>query len=287
MTGAGSATVEHTTGRFAVEVRAVNHRFLKTSIRTPTPLARVEPAIEARIRRAAVRGHVSLNARFTPSAEAVGSSIDEVAFMRAAERLKDLARDNELRDPVMSDVMRLPGVTQDVVAAAADALEVPALEAVDAALAQLVTSRRREGAMLVAEIEDLLARIETLTLEVERRAEELPGTLGDRLQGRLEALLAGSSVALDPEQLAREVALLADKADVREEIARLRAHVTHAREVLAGGGPLGRRLDFLVQEMHREANTIGSKGTDLALSHGVVDLKADVERLREQVQNLE
>ncbi len=287
MTGAGAATVEHAAGRFAVEVRAVNHRFLKTSIRTPGPLAQIEPEIETRIRRAAARGHVSLHVRFTATADAIGGSIDDAAFARAAERLKDLARDNELRPPVLSDVLRLPGVTQDAIAAAADGLQAPALEAVDAALAQLVAGRCREGAMLVEEIEELLGRIEGATQVVADRADDLPGLVRDRLTARLEDLLAGSGTPPDPEQLAREVALLADKADVREEIARLRAHVTHAREMVTGGGPLGRRLDFLVQEMHREANTIGSKSTDLSLARTVVDLKADVERLREQVQNLE
>jgi uncharacterized protein (TIGR00255 family) len=151
----------------------------------------------------------------------------------------------------------------------------------------MLQARRREGTHLEAEVRRLLEAIETNLAEVKARADEVPAAVKARLEARIEELLAGKGAPFEPAQLAREAALLADRADVREEISRLEGHIAHAREVLDGAGAVGRALDFLVQEMHREANTIASKSADLELSRNVVGMKADVERLREQVQNLE
>ena len=287
MTGAGQATVEHPAGRFTVEVRSVNHRFLKTSLRTPLALSSVEPEIEARVKKVAERGHVSLNVRFKPSAKGATIAIDDEGFAAGAARLRALAEAPGLREPVLSDVLRLPGVSEDALDAADDALKAAALEGVDQALVGLVAARRTEGAMLVAEMLTIFERVTFHVHDVQGCAAQVPERVRDRLHARLADLLRGSGVAPDPEQVAREVALAADRADVQEELTRLRAHVAHAREMLEKGGPLGRRLDFLVQEMHREANTIGSKTAELDVTRHVVELKADLERLRQQVQNLE
>jgi uncharacterized protein (TIGR00255 family) len=288
MTGAGSATVDTVLGRFEAEARSVNHRFLKATVRTSGLPGALDAPLEARVRRFVERGHVSAYVRFTPALDAAGAGVDAQAFARAARGLGDLARASGLPAPSVQDVLRLPGVLGEArPAVAAAEVETPAVEALDRALAGLVEARRREGAELLAETRRLLASVAAALAEVRDLAREVPALAKARLEGRLRELLAGSGTALDEGFVAREAALIADRADVREEIARLEAHLLHAGEVLDAGGTAGRKLDFLVQEMHREVNTIGSKCTELGLSRLVLAMKSDVEALREQVQNVE
>lgn len=287
MTGAGAAAVDHETGRYAVELRSVNHRFLKTSVRSHGPVSAVDRTVEELLKGRVVRGHVSAYVRFTPAPRTAATAIDEEAFREAAARLTALASASGM-DPVqVADVLRVPGVVGETARARDDQSRAPLTDAVRAAVDEFVTSRRREGELMAAEIRTLLGRIAEAVSDISAHAAEVPAAYRDRLTARLDELLEGSGTRFDPDQLAREVALLADRSDVREEIARLEAHLQHASEVLAAGGPVGRRLDFLIQEMNREANTIGSKAVDLSISRRVVDMKSDVERLREQVQNLE
>jgi uncharacterized protein (TIGR00255 family) len=289
MTGLGTGVEESKAGRFEVEARSVNHRFLKVTLRLPPSLESIEPLVEEKVRGRVERGHVTLGLRHTPARTgATALRVDEALAEAAVRRLRSLERRFALDGGItLRDVLLVPGVLADAREAASDAVARSAVEAVEAALDALVESREREGAHLAGEIEGLLGRIEAAVEKVAARAPEVPRAYRDRLAARLAALLEGSEAAVDPAHLAREVATVADRADVTEEVARLRAHVAHARELLSGGGAAGRRLDFLVQEMNREANTAGSKSPDAALTSTVVDLKADVERLREQVQNLE
>jgi len=234
------------------------------------------------------RGHVSAHVRFVPAPRAAVAGIDAEAFATAAAHLRALAEAHGTGPVQLTDVLRIPGVVGEAARSLDDEeSRAPLREAVVAAIDELVASRRREGELMAAEVRTLLGRIGEAVGEIAARAAEVPTAYRDRLTARLEELLAGTGTRFEPEQLAREVALLADRSDVREEITRLEAHLQHAGEVLDAGGPVGRRLDFLVQEMNRESNTIGSKALDLGISHRVVDLKSDVERLREQVQNLE
>lgn len=288
MTGSGSAALEQAAGRFEAEVRAVNHRFLKTTVRTAGGLPPLDGAIEKKIKECVHRGHVTVHVRLSSNEATPGVHVDPAAFTAVAQRLHELARDEKLAAPTLADIMRLPGVVAD---AAADrdpeTLSAGALEALDQAVNAFQTAREREGRAMVAEMERLLASIRTTLEAATARAAELPDAYRVRLEGRIRELLEGTGVDPDPAQIVREAATLADRSDVREEIARLEAHLEHAQEVIDEGGPIGRRLDFLVQEMHREVNTIGSKAGDLAMARDVVEMKSDVERLREQVQNLE
>ena len=288
MTGAGAAAVDHETGRYAVELRSVNNRFLKTSVRSHGPVAAADRVVEELLKGRIARGHVSAHVRFSPAPRAAVAGIDEEAFRASAARLAELAKAHGMGPVQVADVLRVPGVVGEIAHALDDdESRAPLREAVKGAVDELVTSRRREGELMAEELRALLASIGSAVGEIAERAAEVPAAYRDRLTARLNDLLEGSSARFDPDQLAREVALLADRSDVREEIARLEAHVQHAGEVIDAGGAVGRRLDFLVQEMNRESNTIGSKAVDLGISHRVVDLKSDVERLREQVQNLE
>lgn len=289
MTGSGTHAVETAAGRIEAEARSVNHRFFKSTVRTHGPLPSVNEVVEEMLRKEIRRGHVSVHLRLRPGARGnPAASVDEEAFSAAANRLTQLSARHGLADVRARDVLAVPGVLVDArTEADEDALRESVREALAGAVAQLQASREREGAHLAAEVEDLLDRIALAVAALSQRADEVPGAYLARLQKRLSELLDGTGVEPDAAQLARECALLADRSDVREEIARLEAHVAHARALLHGGGALGRRLDFLAQELHREANTVASKTGDLSLSQTVLDLRAGVERLREQVQNLE
>jgi len=289
MTGAGTFVLEAEVGRIEAEARSVNHRFLKTTVRTQGPLPSASQLVEDALKKVVRRGHVTVHLRYRPAPAASASAwIDDAAFAQAAQHLSALAAQSGLGSVQPGDVLRVPGVLVEGRASQEeDALTQAVGEAVAGAANALQSAREREGALLTREVLDLLDQIAGAVAGIVARAGEVPLAWREKLQRRLQDLLAGSGVEPDPAHLARECALYAEKSDVREEIARLQAHVVHAREVLAAGGPVGRRLDFLVQELHREANTIGSKTSDLDLSRTVLDLRTAIERLREQVQNLE
>lgn len=290
MTGAGTFTHATPLGRFEAEARSVNHRFQRVTWRASGPLPDLTLEVEERARAKAGRGHVTLGVRFAPAADArTTAALDPAAFAAAAAQLRGLAAAAGLPAPTAAEVLSLPGVVQGPARDEAPnpALTAAVLAAVDGALAALAAARVREGAALARECSALLDAIERATAALAARAAEVPQAWQQRLRARLEALLQGTGASVDPAALAREVAAMAERSDVREELARLGAHVEHARALLRDGGAAGRPLDFLVQEMNREANTVGSKANDLALTRTVIALKADVERLREQVQNLE
>jgi uncharacterized protein (TIGR00255 family) len=279
MTGAATFVLEAPAGRLEAEARSVNHRFLKATVRTHGSLPGATAVVEDALRQAVRRGHVTVHLRLRPAPSAeTGARVDQDAFATAARHLARLAREHGLAEVRVADVLALPGVLAEDQAGA---------DAVGGVVAELQAAREREGALLAAEVRALLDDIETTARALEQRAGEVPAAFQARLAKRMEDLLQGTGVAPDPAWLARECAVLAERSDVREEIARVAAHVAHARDLLAGGGPIGRRLEFLAQELHREANTVGSKANDLDLSRRVLDLRAGVERLREQVQNLE
>lgn len=291
MTGAGTCAVDVPAGRIEAEARSVNHRFLKVSLHLSPALSALEPAIEERTRAKVERGHVTIGLRFTRSSKAAAAAfrIDADVATAAAARLQALATACGLAGGVtLKDVLGVPGVVTDAGAEATDTgLEAGALAALSGALDALSGSRAKEGRHLAAECRAILERVAAAARLLEARAPELPRLYRDRLAARLATLLEGSGVAPDPAQLAREVAGFADRCDVAEELARLSAHLAHAGDLLESDGAVGRKLDFLIQEFHREANTLGSKSPDAEMTAIVIGLKADVERLREQVQNFE
>jgi len=287
MTGFGAATVEADGLVVGVEVRSVNHRFLQVKVRVPSDLAELESEVEARVKERLERGAVNLNVTVAPSGGAAHVRVDTELVGRYQAELARLARavgaSGEL---TLAQWAALPGVfASGAPTIAVEDARRPVARAVEAALGALVAMREAEGRALERDLAKNAAALEKLVARIGKRAPTVVKRLQAELRRRV-AELAGRT-AIEPAELAREVALLADRADVAEELARLASHLEQVRALLAASDGVGRKLDFLVQELFREVNTIGSKCADAQIAHWVVEAKTSVERLREQVQNVE
>lgn len=292
MTGFGSADGEVGGARVGVEVRSVNHRFFSPSIKLPGALARWEGDVRDAMRRGVTRGHVTLSARFDrdESESATTLPIDESRFASYVTQLRALQDRYALTDTLdVSAILRLPDVF--VTGAAREELTADAgpqlVAIVEGAVASLLAMRATEGARLVAYLDERLLVIEAALARVSVRAPARVIEQRDRLRTAVKDLTEG--LAVDERRLAQEIALLADRLDVQEELSRFGAHIDAFRAALASAQPdgVGKRLGFLLQEMLREANTTGSKGNDAAIVADVLLVKEELERIREQVENLE
>ena len=292
MTGFGAADGEVGGARVSVEIRSVNHRFFSPSIKLPGALARWEADVRDTMRRGVTRGHVTLSARFERE-EADGSAIlpiDESRFASYVTQLRGLQERYALAEALdIATILRLPDVfmagaaREELTAEAAPQLVAIVERAVDALLAM----RAAEGARLATYLDERLALIESALARVAVRAPGRVTEQRDRLRSAVLELTGG--LVVDETRLAQEIALLADRLDVQEELSRFRAHIDAFRAALASAQPdgVGKRLGFLLQEMLREANTTGSKGNDAAIVADVLLVKEELERIREQVENLE
>jgi uncharacterized protein (TIGR00255 family) len=292
MTGFGEADVETEAGILRAEVRTVNHRFFSLNVRNPSALDRYEPQIRDWLKGHIARGHVNLTYRLEGSnGEGAGGPVLALDLERAAAYVRmfsDLKERFDLAGDVTLEILaRQPDL---VVREQADQ------PAVDASAVQDVTVRAARAAVLMREAEgrnlyvDLDARLSAIGDAMAVILERAPARLEherERLRRAVADLVA--EVRVDDERVAREVALIADRWDISEEIVRLRSHIEHFRAMLHEEGlePVGKRLGFLIQEMHREANTIGSKANDAEIEHRVVAIKNEIERLREQIENVE
>jgi uncharacterized protein (TIGR00255 family) len=286
-------TAETPEATVGVTVKAVNHRYLDVQVRAPTSLAAMEPRLRALVQQRVARGRVELTIAVVPRMPAVPDVELNGAFVARLASAFETARQQGLVDGALTpgDLLRLP---QALVIrsppwggrpATAAALSGAGVAAVGQALADLDLMRRQEGLHLK---EDLDERCRTLAAMVERivaAADAGSTTLQERLRDRI-AEIAGS-LQLDPQALAQEVVRFAQRSDITEEVVRLRSHLTQWAMLVDAPDPCGRKLDFLVQEMNREVNTIGSKADGPGVSELVVDAKAELERIREQVQNVE
>ena len=284
MTGFGSARRDLPDCQVVVEARAVNGRFLKTTTKLPSHLNVLEAPLEARAKARLRRGSLALSvfvARGGPE-----------ALVRVNESVVRAYQEVFARLGLVGDcIPMLPGVMGGSGSAEREEVSEALLGAVqacaDEALTQLLEMRRREGQALVTVLADLCDRLDANRAQVRDRAPTVVAEYQTRSHGRLNALLSGADLPVDDAVLAREVAVFADRCDVTEEVDRLGAHLAQVRGLLEDGGEVGRTLEFLAQEMHREVNTIGSKSSDTLLSRVVVQMKADVERFKEQVANVE
>ncbi|MBG6558249.1 YicC family protein [Pseudomonas aeruginosa] len=272
-----------THGTLSWELRSVNHRYLEPHLRLPDAFRDLEGAVREALRQGLSRGKVECTLRFAE--ETAGKSLQgdqERARQRgaAAEGVAALIRQPAPLDPLA--VLAWPGV---LVADSADpqALNAAALEAFGQALEQLKAGRSREGLELAKLLND---RLDAMLVEVGNLRELVPTMLANQRQ-KILARFAELKAELDPQRLEQELVLLAQKSDVAEELDRLATHVGEVRRVLKAGGAAGRRLDFLMQELNREANTLGSKAFDPRSTQAAVNLKVLIEQMREQVQNIE
>lgn len=288
MTGFGSGTASSGEEEIAVELRLVNAKFCEVKARLPRELSALEGAAVRQVKERLARGAVELSVRRNGSGGSVlAPRVDLDLAARYAQSLRELRdRLNLAGDLTLGDLIRAEGVVQleerpPDLEAAGEALRV----ALDRALDRLVAMRSEEGRALEADVAFRLETIGRLVAEVEREAPQAVRHQHERLAERVRELAAG--VEVDPQRLAQEVAILADRSDVAEEITRLQSHLAQFRQLLASEEPVGRRLDFLVQEMNREVNTIGSKSQWAPIAARVVELKAEIERIREQIQNVE
>lgn len=284
MTGYGRGVAEHGGRRATVDIRAVNHRFLDLKLRGLSIPPALEEQVAVRVRAAIDRGAIAVSVHVAGPVAQGAYRIDPAAARRAHDALAELAGQLGIAPPDLALVLAQPGV---VVSGDDDAgeAEPPVIAALEAALAQLERMRSAEGVALAAELRARLDELTAMRAAIAVLAAAQPAQLAKRLVDRARRLL--EDIELDPSRLAQEVALLADRADVTEELVRLASHVDQARALLDAPGAVGRRLDFLVQEMGRELNTIGSKSAAAEISATVVDAKAVLEKVREQVQNVE
>ena len=284
MTGFGSAEASVGSHRVAVEIRSVNHRFFSPSIKTPSALARLEGDIREVLRERVTRGHVTASVRIGSDSEA-GPRIDPDRVQAYLEQLRGIGKTTGL-DVTMDSILRLPQVvTTEEPAAAPDAQAI--MPVVRQALEEMDAMRATEGAKLCEIILDRLGAIETAMKRVAERAPTRVVEQRDRLRKAVTSLMEGALPNED--RIAQEIAMLADRLDVAEEIARFATHVSAFRATLDAppADGVGKRLGFLLQELLREANTTGSKANDSAITAEVLSIKEDLERIREQVENLE
>ena len=284
MTAFARIESQHDQGAVQWEIRSVNHRYLDVNLRLPEDLRRLDPKVRERIGARLKRGKVDCTLRvLTNPVQIGGLSVDGDLAARvagAAQLVADLVPNPAPVNPV--DILRWPGVVQ-APAPDPERIERIVLDALDRALSDLAGMREREGARIDAMIRE---RLDDLEVEVRRVRELLPAVVqafGDRMRARLAEL----GTALDEGRVEQELSLIAQRMDVAEELDRLEAHVEEIRATIEKTGPAGRRLDFLLQELNREANTLGSKSAAVATSRASVDLKVLIEQMREQIQNVE
>jgi len=292
MTGFGAAEGVVGGYRLAIELRAVNHRFFNPVIKLPGALMRWEGDVREALRKRFARGHLTLMGRAERDAEHT-VAVNEPRFAAYVEQLRALRDRYGLAGDVdLATVLRLPDVLSGAVSAEASEGDVAGsldelLPLVDRAANSLEEMRRTEGASIAAFLTEHLGVIEGALDRIERRAPERLVEQRDRLRAAVAELAGG--VAVDPQRLAHEIAILADRLDVAEEISRFRAHIAAFRAAVLdpSPAPVGKRLGFLIQEMLRETNTTGSKANDAAILADVVVIKEELERLREQTENVE
>lgn len=284
--GRGEASIEGR--RFTVELKSVNNRFCEVFLRQPRSLAPIEDkikrSIQDKVTRGRVDGYISIEetGEITPAVK-----VDKELAVAYHKSMEELVETLSLKDKItIKDLISLPNVISLEQPEENIELWYPAIqEAAEQALQGLLAMRQTEGERLKADILNRAAIIKQLTEQISTRAPLVVQEYRDKLSQRLSEWLDNGII--DETRLAAEMAIFADRADISEEIVRLSSHLLQLDQILSEGGSVGRKLDFLVQEMNREINTIGSKANDLSITNAVVNAKSELEKIREQVQNIE
>jgi uncharacterized protein (TIGR00255 family) len=283
MTGFARREISGSWGTLVCELRSVNHRFLEAGFRLPDEVRSTEGELRQHLAREVRRGKVdcTISYRRAQVSEA-GLEVDAQALERLLVRLKDIGRSFPAHSVNLIDVLRWPGVLKEDTSAGEELL-VAAKALFGSTLEDMVAARAREGQRLKEILELRCASLEDQVRQVRGRLPEVQSKLRARLDERVKELTAN----VDQDRLEQELAMLLQRLDVDEELDRLVGHIQEIRRVLVGNEPAGRRLDFLMQELNREANTLSSKSQDLDTTRSAVDMKVIIEQMREQVQNAE
>ncbi len=287
MTGFGSAEGKVLGGRLSIEIRSVNHRYFNPQLKLPFELGGVEGPLRERLRQLLERGHVTVSARWVeaPQREAA-VAVDLVRARQLVAAAKELKKRLKLKGEVdLAFVARQPDVLNAHQDGSAPAQWSEVEPIAERAVQELLGMRTREGAALAAELGGRLGALEQAAGTIEQRAPERLTAELARLKKAVAELAAG--VQIDEQRLAVEVALMADRVDITEELVRLRTHLAACRAALASDGAVGKQLGFLAQELLREVNTIGSKANDAGIAQTVIAMKGELEKFREQLDNLE
>jgi uncharacterized protein (TIGR00255 family) len=287
MTGFGAGRAAQADEALEVEVRSVNHKFCEVKVRSPRELAALESEVVRAVKDRLARGGVDVSVRRSGARGALSPRVDlplAVEYAKAFAELK--ARLGLAGEVGLSEILAAEGVLSlDERPPDLEAARAALSAAVAQALEALTAMRSREGEALARDLEGRLDLVESIGQQVEQLSPRSVEQHRQRLTERIQEVARG--FVPDPARIAQEVALFADRMDVSEEITRLRSHVSQMRGLVGSGEPAGRKMEFIVQEMHREANTIGSKSQSAEIGALVVTLKAEIERMREQVQNVE
>lgn len=289
MTGHGQARSRDAVDAIEVEVRSVNHRYLKVHARLPEMHAFREADIEEVVREGVKRGAVDVDVRLTSRPDPKENPVDQDLLAQYHRSLKAAGKKLGIGTEVTLDaLLTLPGVVRrDAQRGGTDRVWPKVVKTVKSALADLDAARKREGDRLKKPLRAILKAIAGLMDEVREIAPTVPPAYRDRLKERLGRLLGAGEPPIAAADLGRELAVFADRCDISEEIARQESHLAEFEKLIAGGEDVGRRMDFTTQEMLREANTMGSKANDARLTQRIVSMKAEIEKLKEQIQNIE
>ncbi|MDG2018600.1 MAG: YicC family protein [Porticoccaceae bacterium] len=283
MTAYARITEEHSWGSISCELKSVNHRFLEIGFRMPESLREAETTLRDMARKKLGRGKIDCSVQVAFNHSDSSSELDLEAARRHIKTVESIAAEIAQAAPVSAvDIMRLPGVLKDS-SVDAKQLNKAGIQAFDLALDQMLEGREREGEKLADMIEQRLSGIETQVALVRQNLPEILKQQRNRLQEKLSEL----KDQLDEQRLEQEMVIIANRADVDEELDRLETHVIEIRRVLNESASIGRRLDFLMQELNREANTLGSKSISNITTQASVELKVLIEQMREQIQNIE
>ena len=290
MTGYGEATLEGRNFVISIELKSVNNRFLKVSAKVPEEVAYLQNDLEEHLRRNVLRGSIYLNVRFEPTRSADLYDIDEEVLKKYLKSLNKVTADLQSKEVIfLKDLLLLPGVvrTEEALVLGKDDVLPVALRALDEATRKMTKMRELEGSRLN---EEFRTRSQTLFSVLAKVRDEAPKALAEyhqKLEERVNGLLGPAGVALAPQDLLKEVAILAERSDICEEIQRFDSHLRQFVETLEEPRSVGRKLEFIVQELFRESNTMSAKSSSTLLNQSIVELKADVDRLKEQVVNVE
>ena len=290
MTGYGDATLEGKSFLISVEVKSVNNRFLKIVSKIPDEVSYIQNEMEDLIRKAILRGSIFLTVRFEPTRYVDMYEIDEEVLKKYLTTLNKIKEDLHTDERILiKDLLLLPGVihTEEALILGKEEVLPIALEALGRAIAQLLKMRADEGARMEDEFRRRSQSLFALVDDVKKHAPEALGEYHQKLEERVNMLLSQKGVALSAVDLLKEVAILAERSDITEEVTRMDSHLRQFVSSLDVPQAVGRKLEFLVQEMVRESNTMGAKSYGSELNKSIMEMKTEVDRLKEQVMNVE